>query len=149
MPAGYGIATDSAGQLDWAWAEERLAGARNYWVCTASAAGRPHVAPVRGLRVDDAFFFSTDPTSRKGRDIAAGSRVVVHLESGDDVVVVEGTAEPPPDRAWLAHITDRYLAKYDTGIDPDKNHGLYVVRPTTAWAWREQDFPQSATRYRF
>jgi hypothetical protein len=74
----------------------------------------------------------------------------MHLESGDDVVVIEGIAEAPPDRDWLARVAAAYQAKYDTGIDPDNaDHGMYVVRPTKVLAWREQDFPTSATRYRF
>jgi general stress protein 26 len=150
MPSGYGISTDDAGKLDWTWATERLAASRNYWVCTSSPDGRPHVAPVWGLWVDDAFFFATDPTSRKARDIASGSPVVVHLESGDEVVIIDGRADMPSDGAYLERVADQYLSKYGTGIDPDNpDHGMYVVRPTTAWAWREQDFPTSATRYNF
>jgi hypothetical protein len=149
MPGGYGISTDAAGQLDWAWAEERLTAARNYWVCTASPRGRPHVAPVWGLWIDDAFFFSSDPTSTKGRNIEAGSIVVVHLESGDDVVILEGPASPPA-AALLQRAAAAYQEKYDTPIDPNNpGHGMYVVRPMTALAWREQDFPTSATRYSF
>jgi hypothetical protein len=96
------------------------------------------------------FFFSTDPTSRKARDIATGSTVVVHLESGDDVVVIDGPASSPEGGDWLQLVAAAYQEKYDTGVDPDNpDHGMYVVRPTTAWAWREQDFPTSATRYNF
>ncbi|MDX6285560.1 MAG: hypothetical protein QOG53_1045 [Frankiales bacterium] len=150
MPSGYGISTDDVGQLDWSWAEEQLVAARNYWVCTSSRDSRPHVAPVWGLWLDGAFFFSSDPTSRKGRNIAAGSTVVMHLESGNDVVVIEGAAEPPPDSEWLARAAAAYQKKYDTPIDPDNpGHGMYVVRPTKVLAWREQDFPTSATRFRF
>jgi hypothetical protein len=148
MPRGYGISTDDAGELDWSWAEARLLGARNYWVCTSSPDAHPHVAPVWGLWIDDAFFFSSDPTSRKGRNIAAGSPVVMHLESGDDVVVIEGRAESPADKAWLARVATAYQEKYDTPIVPDNpGHGMYVVRPTKVLAWREQDFPTSATRF--
>src|SRR4051812_22385567 len=74
--------------LDWEDARERLAASRNYWVCTTRPDGRPHVAPVWGLWMDDAFYFSTDSASVKGRNLAARPDVVVHLESGDDVVIV-------------------------------------------------------------
>ncbi len=66
---------------------------RNYWVCTTRADGRPHAMPVWGLWLDDAVLFSTDPESVKARNLAARPDVVVHLESGDDVVVVDGRAE--------------------------------------------------------
>jgi hypothetical protein len=149
MPSGYGISTDDEGQLDWSWAAQRLADSRSYWICTASSTGRPHVAPVWGLWLDDVFFFSSDPTSRKGRNIAAGSPVVMHLESGDDVVILEGdAAQPQPE--LLGRAATAYREKYDTPIDPDNpGHGMYVVRPTVVLAWREQDFPTSATRFTF
>jgi pyridoxine/pyridoxamine 5'-phosphate oxidase len=79
--------------LEWTWATERLAAARNYWIVTSSVDGGPHAAPVWGLWIDDAVVFSTSPESRKGRDLAHDPRVVVHLESGNEVVIVEGEVE--------------------------------------------------------
>jgi len=87
---GYGIADDGEGMLPFSWVEDQLAAAHNYWVCSTRADGRPHAMPVWGLWVDGAVWFSTDPASLKARNLAARPEVVVHLESGDDVVVVEG-----------------------------------------------------------
>ena len=149
MPAGYGIATEASGQLDWSWAVERLVSSRNYWVCTASPDGRPHVAPVWGVWLDDGFFFSTDPTSRKGRDVSAGSRVVVHLESGDDVVILEGSIEVVADRTLLERVDAGYAEKYvapQTGeqatIFVADDH-VYRVRPRLVSAW---SYATAATR---
>jgi pyridoxine/pyridoxamine 5'-phosphate oxidase len=139
---GYGIAPDEDGLLDWAWAAERLAAARNYWVVTASADGAPHAAPVWGLWQDGAFVFGTDPSSRKGRNIAANPRVVVHLESGDEVVSLEGEVEYVVARDELL---DVYEAKY--AVRPAGGPGWCSVRPTRAFAWREEDYPRSATRF--
>ena len=68
MPAGYGVPTDASGAdlIPWSWAVERLSAAHNYWVCTARPDGRPHAAPVWGLWLEDAFWFSTNPRSQKG-----------------------------------------------------------------------------------
>ena len=49
-------------------------GSRNYWVCTTRADGRPHAMPVWGLWIDDAVWFSTDPTSIKGRNLRGPPR---------------------------------------------------------------------------
>ena len=87
---GYGISDDPDGMLPWAWAEERLVAAHNYWVATASAQRGPHATPVWGLWRDGVFVFSCGRESRKARDLEADARLVVHLESGDDVVTVEG-----------------------------------------------------------
>ena len=128
------------------WAE----GARNYWVVTAGADGHPHAMPVWGLWLDDRFLFSTDPGSRKGRNMAANPEVVVHLESGDDVLVVEGTAERVTDAGLLARMVDLYERKYDIRIETgDPGMGVYLVLPRVAFGWREQSFQDSATRWRF
>lgn len=142
---GYGITTDAEGMLPWSWAVERLAVAHNYWVATASGERGPHAMPVWGLWREEAFVFSTGTTSRKARNLAADPRIVVHLESGDEVVLLEGVAEPA--EATIA-VVDEYEAKYafrpEVGVD-----GWYRVRPSRAYGWRERDYPQSATRFAF
>lgn len=78
--------------LPWGWAEERLVAAQTYWVATSRPSGRAHVRPVRGVWSEDGFVFST------GSPVVAGiltvnPEIAVHLESGQDAVIVEGTAE--------------------------------------------------------
>lgn len=149
---GYGIldAASGSGLLPWRHAVERLSAARNYWVVTAGAQGRPHAAPVWGLWLDDAFFFSTDPASRKGRNLAAQPEVVVHLESGDDVVIIEGRVEEVRDPATRRRFADEYDSKYRFRPDPDDpGTAIYAVRPRVASAWLESDFPGGATRWEF
>ena len=142
---GYGITTDAEGMLSWSWAVERLAVAHNYWIATASAERGPHAMPVWGLWRDDAFVFSTGTESRKARNLAADPRVVVHLESGDEVVLLEGVAEATE---ATVEVIDEYDGKYafrpEVGGD-----GWYRVPPRRAYAWRERDYPQSATRFDF
>ena len=144
---GYGVPDSPEGMLSWSWAEERLEAARNYWIGTARSDGSPHAAPVWGLWIDDAVLFSTSPRSRKGRNLARDPRVVVHLESGDEVVIVEGQGE----RVRLeAAAADAYEAKYAFRPDPDWPEGLwFAVRPRLAYAWLETDYPRTATRFAF
>lgn len=146
MPAGYGISADGAGELPWGEVAERLAAARNYWLCTTRPDGRPHAMPVWGLWLQDALVFSTDPSSRKGRNLAANPAAVVHLESGDDVVVLEGSVGPY--RGDVTDFAERYAGKYGFRPEPgDEAQGVYTFRPSVALAWREADFPTSATRW--
>ena len=79
--------------LDWSWAVERLVASRNYWIGTADEDGRPRAIPVWGLWFDDSVVFGTNPRSRKGRNLERDPRVVVHLESGDEAVILEGEVE--------------------------------------------------------
>jgi pyridoxine/pyridoxamine 5'-phosphate oxidase len=149
MKVGYGIATDSAGMLPWSWAEERLVASRSYWVCSTRADGRPHAMPVWGLWIDGAVFYSTDPESVKARNLAARPQVVIHLESGDDVVIVSGVCERVSGAELPASFVDAYEAKYGHRVDvTDPAFGFYRVRPDDVLAWREVDFPTSATRFR-
>ncbi len=147
----YGLSTDEAGMLDWAWAEERLIASRNYWIVTATLAGQPHAAPVWGIWMDSTLLFGVGKTSRKGRNLLANPRMVVHLESGDDVVIVEGQAAPVHDQALLQRMTPLYAAKYDFTPDTETDpNSLYLrIVPQFVLAWREQDFPSSATRFEF
>ena len=148
MPSGYGISVDSDGQLPWSWVEEQLTDRRSYWVCTTRADGRPHAIPVWAVWVDGVLLFSSDPTSTKGRNIAARPDVVVHLESGDEVVILEGRADPM-DRARMSAFVEAYDAKYGYRVDTDNaDFGLYQLEPERVLAWRETDFPTSATRFR-
>lgn len=155
MPRAYGLKgeREGSGLLPWSWAEERLTRARNYWVVTASPEGVPHAAPVWGLWIDGAFYFSTDPHSRKGRNLAASPRVVVHLESGDEALIVQGTVVEVAAETPLQCFADAYEPKY--GFRPDvsaagrKNGGVYLVNPHVVSGWMETDFPSGATRWVF
>ena len=151
MPAGYGLAADAAGRLEWGPVAARLAEARNYWVVTSGPDGAPHAMPVWGLWLDGAVLFSTGRGTRKGRNLAADPRVVVHLESGDDVVVVRGVAAEVRDPAALGRFADAYERKYGIrpAAEPDPDAPVFAVRPRVVLGWRERDFPTSATRWRF
>lgn len=144
FPSGYGISANDQGLLDWSWAEERLTASRNYWIVTTRGDGSPHAAPVWGLWVDGAVVFGTSPESRKARNLERDRRVVVHLESGDEVVIVEGLA----DRTHLDdRMADLYGAKYE--FRPDPGPGWWRVDPRVAYGWLESDYPSTATRFRF
>ncbi|HLY64124.1 MAG TPA: pyridoxamine 5'-phosphate oxidase family protein [Chloroflexota bacterium] len=147
---GYGIRTEPDGMLPWSALSEAFAAARSYWIGSTRADGRPHAAPVWGVWLDETLHFSTGPASVKGRNLARRPEVVVHLESGDDVFIIEGRGERVTNRDVLSRFADAYDAKYSFRPNPDDPGGLFcAVRPTAAYAWRERDFPQSATCWRF
>lgn len=150
MPAGYGIPKHRKGLLSWPRMAARLARSRNYWVVTAQKSGRPHAVPVWGVFVDAAVCFGTDRGSRKAKNLARNGALVVHLESGDDVLILTGRAEEVRERAWLARIDAAYRKKYKMRLtEAPGDLVVYALRPKTALAWRERDFPKSATRWTF
>jgi hypothetical protein len=152
MPEGYGIARtppEDAGAR-WAAAAQALAAARNYWIASTRADGRPHAMPVWGVWLDGALMFSTSRDSQKGRNLARQPYVVAHLESGDDVLILEGALAEATDPALLARYTDAYEAKYSFRPDPSApGDVVYLLRPERAMAWEERDFVNSAIRWRF
>lgn len=154
MPEGYGVPAGQEGLLSWAWAEDRLKSATNYWVVTAGADLHPHATPVWGVFVQGRFYFDGSPETRRGRHIAANPFVAVHLESATEVVMLEGEATQlqPPARTLAEEVAAAYRAKYaDAGYAPEADQwdigGLYEMRPSHAYAWTE--FPKDATRWRF
>lgn len=148
MP-GYGLleAGEGAGLLPWSFVDERMAAARNYWVHTTRPDGRPHAAPVWGLWHDERFYFGTGRTSRKGRNLADNPHMVVHLESGDEAVILEGVAETVAEPELHAALDRAYQEKYDVPLTGEAL--ILRLKPTLVMAWREKDFPGSATRWRF
>jgi PPOX class probable F420-dependent enzyme len=147
---GYGVPTSEDGLLPWEWAEAQLVAARNYWICTTRPDGRPHASPVWGIWLERRLCFSCSPRSVKGRNLARNPSTAVHLESGDDVVIVEGTTELLVDEGRFRRFADAYAAKYDWRIEPgDEAMPGYELVPRVAFAWREREFPRSATRYVF
>lgn len=148
MP-GYGISEAPPDAPPWSTIVETIAASRNYWVSSTRPDGRPHAAPVWGVVVDGVLCFSTGGTSVKGRNLAARSDVFVHLESGDDVVMLEGAVEPITDPAALAAFVEAYDVKYQVRPEPGGDDPIYAVRPRVAYTWEERDFPNTATRWRF
>ena len=148
--ASYGISAKPDGMLPWAELSAAFEKSRNYWIGSTHPDGRPHAAPVWGVWLDELLYFSTGPNSVKGRNLAARPDVIVHLESGDDVYMIEGTVERTTDRAILGRFVEAYDAKYGWRVNPDDPGGLYyAVRTRAAFAWHEKNFPESATTWRF
>jgi pyridoxine/pyridoxamine 5'-phosphate oxidase len=77
----------------WAEARERLAGSQAYWIATNHPSGLPHVRPVLPIWVDDALYLSSDPATRKSRNLDAQARCSVATSCDDLDLVVEGKAE--------------------------------------------------------
>ena len=150
---GYGIPTTTEGLLPWSWAVERLEAAIVYWLATAGADGAPHVIPIWGAWVGGRWYVEGGPT-RWQRNLRENPQLAIHIEIGDEVVIVEGTATEhvaPP--APLAEAILAGYAKYKAAEDYEASAdhwtegGLWELRPSKAFAWSV--FPDDMTRFRF
>src|SRR6202165_3167309 len=147
---GYGIvgAEDGKGLLSWAWVARKINNCRTFWLATIHAGrARPHVMPVWGVWLDDAFFFSTGRKSRKGQNLAANPACTITNDDGEEAVIVEGLATQATDAAELERIATAYKKKYK--MDPrSMGEPIFRVQPSRVFGFVEKTFPQSATRWR-
>jgi len=148
----YGILGPDAGTglLPWAWAQQRLAASRNYWVVSLWPGGRPHAMPVWGVWDGAALWFSSGPRSRKARNLAADPRTVVTTEDAGEPVVLEGTAALVSARAEIERVAALMDAKYG-GITADflAANATIRVAPERAFGIAHDDFTGSPTRWVF
>jgi uncharacterized protein (DUF952 family) len=148
---GYddGSATFDPNRFGWPDVEAQLVDARNYWITSVRPDGRPHAAPVWGIWLGNVLAFSSGPTSVKGRNLAANPNCVAHLDSGDTVVILEGTVSELTGHRLDAFIAN-YPPKYAITPDPaDPGHGMFLLTPTTARTWLESAFLESASLWTF
>lgn len=150
VPALYGLKPRKQ-YLPWSHAEERLARSRNYWICTARPDGRPHSIPVWGMWVEGALYFGTGRTSRKAQNLAHNPAISVHLDSGDDVVIMEGNVVEADlaDKAVLSKLDGACRKKYQMPLMVVPESVCYCLRPRVVLAWTEKEFPKNATRWEF
>ena len=146
----YGVVSDRD-PVPWEWVTDQLERAPTYWVVAISG-GHPHPRPVWGVWADDELHLSIGSlvVSRALRDDPA---VTVHLESGIDVVIVEGVAVPVADTDEPRYIAS-YNAKYEWDYDVAQYGSLTTVRPTAVLAWRSagpagRDGFQQVSRWSF
>ena len=132
--------------MSWQWVTEQLESARNYWVATTRPSGRPHSVPVWGVWVGDAFHFATDPLGVTAKNLKQNPESVVNLESGDDVVILEGQFELHDS---TPSIQQAFNAKYDMPWGAEETIPVFTLELSKALAWTESDYPSNATRWRF
>ena len=158
--ADYDVPDDLDGVLPWSWAEERLAGSRNYWVTTVSADGRPHSMPVWGvwLRDRERFWFSCAAGARKARNLRANPAIVVAPTDTVEVVSLEGRATETTG-GDVESAVDAFFAKYGEEMGQTRedvgefltSSTSFEVTPERAFGIieRAEEFSQRATRWRW
>ncbi len=117
---------------------QQLDASRNYWLATVRPNGRPHVAPLWAVWHGNVLYFEGSPTTRWARNLADNPAASMNLESGLDVVIVEGRAEmfrlEPELRGRLI---DAWANKYgEYGPNPSTEE-LFRLVPRTVRAWSQ------------
>ncbi|WP_238695090.1 pyridoxamine 5'-phosphate oxidase family protein [Ornithinimicrobium flavum] len=136
--------------------ESRLRDSLHYWISSVRPDGRPHSVPRWGVWLDGRFWYDGAPTTVHTRNVERNPAVTLTLESGTEVVIVEGEshatrAEPDDLGGRLARAFGKYAAAGyspapDAWAGPDGG-GLRVISPSRAMAWFS--FPTDCTRFSF
>jgi hypothetical protein len=129
----------------------QLQDAVHYWLCTVRTDGRPHCAEVGCVdRRQDLLRWKPGHTPRP--HLALNPAVVIHLEGGEQAVIVEGSAraieKPAVDLA--ARVAAAYRQKYaGLGYAPEPTQwdagGLFEIAPHAILAWTR--FAEDATKF--
>ena len=129
----YGAVSDR-GPLAWSWVEEQLGAAGTYWV-VARTPGHPRPRPVWGVWHARHLHLSVGSPGLL-RALAQDPAVTVHLDSGTDVVIVEGTTGRDPDERCPPAVIEAYNIKYDWDYQVAQSGPLVVIRPQQVLGWR-------------
>lgn len=152
--------------IPWSRAKQQLEAAAGpelrHFLATVRPDGRPHLAGIGALWVDDRFYFVSGPGTRKSKNLAQRADCVISVNLPDLDLVVEGTARKVTDRPTLERIAERYAAQgwpatvegeaftapYSAPSAGPPPWDLYEFTPGTAFGVAGAE-PHGATRWRF
>ena len=122
--------------------EQRLLNERNVWMATTRPDGRPHLAPVWFVYVEDRIWVGTGRGSVRVANIAGTPMGAASLENGDTPIVAEGPVTVHLDERPPA-VVDAFLDKYgwDLRIPDDEDVGRVVLLELRPRKWLFADLP--------
>ena len=140
--------------LTWSEIADRLSRARLFWLHTTGRDGLPNASPVWGAVVDDVLYHYTESRTVKSRNLAIDGRVIVHLESASDVLIVHGELECVGHPSEHPRVVGAFEVKYDRpeevpyvcSSDPCFDV-MYALRPDRALSWCLPDTENSTRRW--
>lgn len=140
FPPGY--VDNPTSEVAWEHVAQQLTEAKNYWLCSVRPDGRPHVIPRWAVFVDRKVYYDGSPKTRHARNILENPHISLHLESGDQVIILEGTSQPAerPSPELAQKLAQAYKTKYAVhGYAPEPDQwdegGLYVFTIQQVIAW--------------
>lgn len=144
IPKEYGVPETEEGMVEWSWVVDQLVKAKNYWLISLYPDGRPHCVPSWGAWVEGKLYFSGGDMTRHAKNLETDPTLIAHLESGDQVVIVYGKAEPAASVApdTIKKIEADYTTKYGAG-----EGATYALVPDKVIAWTT--YPTTPTRFLF
>jgi pyridoxamine 5'-phosphate oxidase-like protein len=149
VPPGYRFPTSPKGLLDWSWARERLTSSHNYVIVTVRPDGRPHAMGMHGLWHDDAYYFGSDPATRKAKNLAANPHCIVINERLDELVIVEGVVEKVDYSQLPKGLSDASKSKYGWPLPSRADGWVYKLVPRVVFAFPLKQIATAVTKWVF
>jgi Pyridoxamine 5'-phosphate oxidase len=153
--------------IPWSRAAHQLEAAEgkmdaHFFLATVRPDGRPHVAGVGALWLDDKFYFVSGAATRKSRNLAERGDCVISVNLPDLDLVVEGAATKVTDGPTLERLAERYAAQgwpatvegdaftapYSAPSAGPPPWDLYEFTPSKAFGVASAE-PHGATRWDF
>jgi len=152
FPKGY--VENAASYLTWDWVSAQLIESKHYWLCSVRADGRPHAVPRWGVFLDNKLYYDGSPETRHALNIMKNPNVSLHLESGEQAIIMEGTSQAAekPEPEFAQRLAKAIGEKYGAmGYAPEPNQwdqgGLFVFIPRQCIAWSK--FTDNPTKFVF
>jgi len=152
FPKGY--VDHPVAYVEWDWVASQLRDSQHYWLCSVRPDGRPHVVPRWAVYLEGKIYYDGSPETRHAQNTEINPNVAVHLESGDQVIILDGRTAPAgkPTPELDTKLVQEYRRKYaPVGYSPEPhqwdNGGLYVFTPQQCIAWTK--FNEDPTKFIF
>lgn len=139
----YGIEESEEGLMEWDFVEKEMTKSKFYWLSTTTKKGNPHAIPIWGIWLDTTFFFGGGPDTKNRKNLQNNPYIIVHTESGADVVILEGTVSVEKDDSINDKIVEIYKEKYKL----DHPKPFYRVDPKKAFAWTSENYAKTPTKW--
>lgn len=104
-----------------------------------------------GIWKEEKFFFETEKNSVKGRNLLDNPAIVVHVQDGSDVVIIEGVAQREASGEELESLRTHYYQKYEYKPDWSEESGqvVYRVTPEVVHAWKSPHRNRNRVKFLF
>ncbi len=120
----------------WRSLSSRLSRESTIWLATVRPSGRPHLAPLWFIWLDEKIYIATGSETRKYDNLRHNQSVALALPDPMQVIIIEGTAYFPDYRV-TDQLAEHFYNKYEWDFRHDDTAGwkLVEITPRRILAW--------------
>jgi general stress protein 26 len=120
----------------WRALEARLGRQKEIWIATVRSDGRPHLAPLWFVWLEDKLWISTGTETQKFANLRGNQSVALALPDPMKVVIIEGEAHVAA-REEVDKLADYFFHKYewDFRYDESAKWQLIEITPLKILVW--------------